>query len=99
MTKCGERGLIMLYNGNAEAFKKLKEISVLDIQPLRIGQVEDTEAATGMTVLICDEGMRAGLDVRGGGPASRDSRWSSREAALSDLARETALCSISKSTI
>ena len=64
----------MIYNGNAEAFKKFREISVLDIQPLRIGQVEDTEAATGMTVLISDEGMRAGLDVRGGGPASRDSQ-------------------------
>ena len=74
MSEYGERGSIMIYNGNAEAFKKLKEISVLDIQPLRIGQVEDTEAATGMTVLISDEGMRAGLDVRGGGPASRDSQ-------------------------
>ena len=74
MSEYGERGSIMIYNGNAEAFKKFKEISVLDIQPLRIGQVEDTEAATGMTVLISDEGMRAGLDVRGGGPASRDSQ-------------------------
>ena len=74
MSEYGERGTIMIYNGNVETFKKLKEISVLDIQPLRIGQVEDTEAATGMTVLICDEGMRAGLDVRGGGPASRDSQ-------------------------
>ena len=74
MSEYRERGSIMIYNGNAEAFKKFKEISVLDIQPLRIGQVEDTEAATGMTVLICDEGMRAGLDVRGGGPASRDSQ-------------------------
>ena len=64
----------MIYNENAEAFKKLKEISILDIGPLRIGQVEDKEAATGMTVLISDEGMRAGLDVRGGGPASRDSQ-------------------------
>ena len=60
--------------GNAKAFTELKEINVLDIQPLRIGQVENTEAATGMTVLISDEGMRAGLDVRGGGPASRDSQ-------------------------
>ena len=74
MSEYGERGTIMIYNGNVETFKKLKEISVLDIQPLRIGQVEDTEAATDMTVLICDEGMRAGLDVRGGGPASRDSQ-------------------------
>ena len=60
--------------GNAKAFAKLEEISVLDIGPLRIGQVENKEAATGMTVLISEEGMRAGLDVRGGGPASRDSQ-------------------------
>lgn len=60
--------------GNAKAFTELKEISVLDIGPLRIGQVENREAATGMTVLILEEGMRAGLDVRGGGPASRDSQ-------------------------
>lgn len=60
--------------GNAKAFTDLKEISVLDIEPLRIGQVENREAATGMTVLILEEGMRAGLDVRGGGPASRDSQ-------------------------
>ena len=60
--------------GNAKAFTELKEISVLDIGPLRIGQVENREAATGMTVLISEEGMRAGLDVRGGGPASRDSQ-------------------------
>ena len=60
--------------GNAKAFTDLKEISVLDIGPLRIGQVENREAATGMTVLISEEGMRAGLDVRGGGPASRDSQ-------------------------
>ena len=68
-----QTGVTKLY-GNAKAFTELKEINVLDIQPLRIGQVENTEAATGMTVLISDEGMRAGLDVRGGGPASRDSQ-------------------------
>ena len=44
--------------GNAKAFTELKEISVLDIGPLRIGQTEDSEAATGMTVLIAEEGMR-----------------------------------------
>ena len=50
------------------------EISVTDIQPLRIGQTENADAGTGCTVLICEDGMRAGLDVRGGGPASRDSQ-------------------------
>ena len=61
-------------SASGEAFMKLKEIDVTDIQPLRIGQVENKEAATGMTVLISENGMRAGLDVRGGGPASRDSQ-------------------------
>ena len=61
-------------SASGEAFMKLKEINVTDIQPLRIGQVENADAATGMTVLISENGMRAGLDVRGGGPASRDSQ-------------------------
>lgn len=52
----------------------MKEISILDIGPVRIGQVENAEAGTGCTVLICEQGMAAGLDVRGGGPACRDSR-------------------------
>ena len=43
-------------------------------QPLKIGQVENKDAGTGCTVFLCEEGMRAGLDVRGGGPASRESQ-------------------------
>lgn len=50
----------------------MKEISISEIGPIRIGQVENTEAGTGCTVFINDEGMHAGLDVRGGGPASRE---------------------------
>ena len=53
---------------------KIVEISISDIGPIRIGQVENTEAATGCTVMVCENGMRAGLDVRGGGPASRESQ-------------------------
>ena len=52
----------------------MKEISIRDIHNIRIGQVENTAAGTGCTVLICRGGMRAGLDVRGGGPASRESQ-------------------------
>ena len=50
------------------------EIPVTDLGSIRIGQVENKEAATGCTVLICENGMCAGLDVRGGGPASRESQ-------------------------
>ncbi len=50
------------------------EIPITDIEPLMIGQTENKEAGTGCTVLVCKDGMRAGLDVRGGGPASRESQ-------------------------
>ncbi len=50
------------------------EISVNSFAPLRIGQTENAAAGTGCTVLLCENGMRAGLDVRGGGPASRESQ-------------------------
>ena len=52
----------------------MKVIQITDIENIKIGQVENVEAGTGCTVFICKEGMRAGLDVRGGGPASRDSQ-------------------------
>lgn len=52
----------------------MREIAVTDMDFIRIGQVEDKEAGTGCTVFVCKEGMKAGLDVRGGGPASRESQ-------------------------
>ncbi len=52
----------------------MKEIRVTEIGPVCIGQTENAEAATGCTVFIAPGGMRAGLDVRGGGPASRESQ-------------------------
>ena len=50
-------------------------ISINDVAPVRIGQAQNEAAGTGCTVFICPEGMRAGLDVRGGGPASRESQF------------------------
>ncbi len=49
-------------------------ISINDVAPVHIGQAQNETAGTGCTVFICPEGMRAGLDVRGGGPASRESQ-------------------------
>ncbi len=53
---------------------KAQEIPITDIDGLVIGQTEDVAAGTGCTVFIARDGMRAGLDVRGGGPASRESQ-------------------------
>jgi len=50
----------------------MREIPITDVGPIFIGQTEDSKAATGCTVLIAPQGMHAGLDVRGGGPASRE---------------------------
>lgn len=50
-----------------------KEISILEIKGIKIGQSENQAAGTGCTVFLSETGMRAGLDVRGGGPASRES--------------------------
>lgn len=52
----------------------MKEIPITDLPRIRIGQVESERAATGVTVILCPDGMAASVDVRGGGPASRDSR-------------------------
>lgn len=50
----------------------MKEISIKDISPFKIGQTENSEAGTGCTVVICEDGMHAGIDIRGAGPASRE---------------------------
>lgn len=51
----------------------IKEILINEIPNIRIGQSEDIEGGTGCTVFISESGMPCGLDVRGGGPASRES--------------------------
>ncbi len=50
----------------------MKEIPVTGIKNIRIGQTEDVKAGTGCTVFLCGQGMKAGVDIRGGGPASRE---------------------------
>ena len=49
------------------------EISIKDIENIKIGAAENFEGGTGRTVIICENGAPVGLDVRGGGPASRES--------------------------
>ncbi len=62
----------ILLERNETMINKL-EIPITEIENIRIGQTENAEAGTGLTVLINENGMAAGLDVRGGGPASRES--------------------------
>ncbi len=50
----------------------LKEIKITDIEGFQIGHAQDLVGATGCTVILCENGAFAGVDVRGGGPASRE---------------------------
>lgn len=50
----------------------MKEISFTEIKGIQIGQAQNTYSATGCTVVLCKEGATAGVDVRGGGPATRE---------------------------
>lgn len=50
----------------------MKEINIHEIEGFKIGNATDVENATGCTVIIAPEGATAGVDVRGGGPATRE---------------------------
>lgn len=50
----------------------MKEILVNEIKGIRIGSAEDLKALTGCTVVICEAGATAGVDVRGGSPGTRE---------------------------
>jgi len=50
----------------------MKEISITDIKGIKIGHAQDLNAVTGCTVVIGEEGVTAGVDVRGGAPGTRE---------------------------
>ena len=50
----------------------MKEIPVSQMKGFKIGHAQDVEHATGCTAILCEQGAWAGVDVRGGSPASRE---------------------------
>ncbi|WP_025640676.1 P1 family peptidase [Schnuerera ultunensis] len=50
----------------------MKEIQFTDIDGIKVGHAQDLKAATGCTVIICEEGATGGVDVRGGSPGTRE---------------------------
>jgi len=50
----------------------MKMISITDIDGFKLGNAENREKGTGCTVIISEEGAVGGVDVRGGGPATRE---------------------------
>lgn len=50
----------------------MKRINISAVKGIKIGHAQDIEGATGCTAILCEKGASAGVDVRGGGPASRE---------------------------
>lgn len=50
----------------------MNEINIQDIEGFKLGHASNLDAATGCTVLICEDGASAGVAVRGGAPGTRE---------------------------
>ncbi len=46
--------------------------SITAVPGIRIGQVQDEQALTGCTVILCEQGAVGGVDQRGGAPGTRE---------------------------
>lgn len=55
-----------------QTMRSLEEIDIRELNGFLIGHASDAAAATGCTVILSHAGATAGVDVRGGGPASRE---------------------------
>lgn len=51
---------------------KIRIININDIEGFKIGNAENIDKGTGCTVIVCEDGAIGGVDVRGGGPATRE---------------------------
>ncbi|MFA6708466.1 MAG: P1 family peptidase [Fusobacterium sp.] len=50
----------------------MEKIKITEIKGVKIGHAQNIKGATGCTVILCEDGAVAGVDVRGGAPASRE---------------------------
>ncbi|MBP8718162.1 MAG: P1 family peptidase, partial [Candidatus Atribacteria bacterium] len=51
---------------------KALEDAIIDVPGIKVGHSQDLKAATGCTVVICEEGAVTGVEVRGGAPGTRE---------------------------
>lgn len=63
----------------------IKEISIREIEGVSIGNAQDYEAKTGVTVIYFEKGAQTGCDISGGGPASRETPLTSSQTADNPL--------------
>ena len=64
---------IYIFIRRVRGMKGIREIAITDMPEVSIGNVQSDEAKTGVTVLLFDKkGAVVGVDISGGGPASRE---------------------------
>lgn len=64
---------IYIFIRRVRVMKGIHEIAITDMPEVSIGNVQSDEAKTGVTVLLFDKkGAVVGVDISGGGPASRE---------------------------
>lgn len=64
---------IYIFIRRVRVMKGIREIAITDMPEVSIGNVQSDEAKTGVTVLLFDKkGAVVGVDISGGGPASRE---------------------------
>lgn len=50
----------------------IEYVNITDIPGIKLGNAEDLTGGTGCTVILCEKGGIAGVDVRGGAPGTRE---------------------------
>lgn len=64
---------IYIFIRRVRVMKGIREIAITDMPEVSIGNAQSDEAKTGVTVLLFDKkGAVVGVDISGGGPASRE---------------------------
>jgi L-aminopeptidase/D-esterase-like protein len=51
---------------------QMRKITFANIDGIRVGHAHNLDGITGCSVVICEEGASAGVDVRGGSPGTRE---------------------------
>ena len=46
--------------------------TITDVEGIKVGHAHDVNAVTGCSVILCEQGATAGVDVRGGAPGTRE---------------------------
>ena len=64
--------LMLMTNASIANAYDLKEISLREFDDVWFGNAQDNKAKTGVTIAIFPKGARCGVDISGGGPASRE---------------------------